>query len=724
MAHNPGDQICGRFELVRAESPGTGSPLFGEAWAALDTESGDMVRLALLGPELIPAASDRAALVARLAPLAESGRDDSLVPLSFAGMEGEICVVGFEGLYAGIALADVLADLPVEDRTPEVSRLCAEIALGLAILHGRGLVHGALGIETIFVWERGNALWLYGLADACDPAALAERAAAHDLALAPEIAAGGPPSPAGDVFAWAVTVASYVSGLPGAEALAALHAGEILGGSGRLGELLKAATAEDPAARPVSGGALVRGLVGAGVIVVAGQEDAIDEEALTALAEVGIEPFSVESLPPEVDKAPPTKAAAPKVEAPKVELPKVELPKVELPKVEAQAPKVEAPKVEAPSFEVPKVEAPKVTAPKIELPKIPTPKIEAAPKVSAPKLPPLSPPPSAASAPRAPSGPSTFGPGAKIPELPSILPTEAPESAPAASPLGDAVAAALGGLPLPAAPAPAKTSSLHDLAPHLPPISPEPEHEAPRPAAVVVKKAKPKPEPVKESKPRVHLLEPSGLRPVSEASGLRPLSEASGLRPVDGSTSALVNMALSVGRPTPPPTKVPPALSIADAVSAATGSSAPISEPSDLAAAVAAATTFPLPEPPAPASPTDGLPESAEPDAPRLRRDRRTHPLRWAVSELPDGVTSATAVDASEAESTAPAESSDEMPRSAVSSPGADDSVAARAIVEATTVTEQPGTKEKAQQEESRSLLYLLALAAAVLIGYVLWASQ
>ena len=87
-------------------------------------------------------------------------------------------------------------------------------------------------------------------------------------------------------------------------------------------------------------------------------------------------------------------------------------------------------------------------------------------------------------------------------------------------------------------------------------------------------------------------------------------------------------------------------------------------------------------------------------------------------------MTSATAVDASEAESTAPAESSDEMPRSAVSSPGADDSVAARAIVEATTVTEQPGTKEKAQQEESRSLLYLLALAAAVLIGYVLWASQ
>ena len=47
MAHNPGDQICGRFELVRVEPEGTGSPLFGQAWAALDSESGELVRLAI-----------------------------------------------------------------------------------------------------------------------------------------------------------------------------------------------------------------------------------------------------------------------------------------------------------------------------------------------------------------------------------------------------------------------------------------------------------------------------------------------------------------------------------------------------------------------------------------------------------------------------------------------------------------------------------------------------
>ncbi|MCA9662124.1 MAG: protein kinase, partial [Myxococcales bacterium] len=463
MAHNPGDQICGRFELVRVEPEGTGSPLFGQAWAALDSESGELVRLAIIEPALLADEAARDALIARLRPLSEGGQEDSLVPLSYIGRDGEHVVAAFEALYAGISLADVLADLDAEDRLPELGRVITDVALGLALLHGRGVLHGALGIETIFVWERGNALWQHGLVESCDPAAIAARIAEAGLAVAPEVAETGQVSAASDVFAWGATIAAYISGKSGAEAVEALRAGELLSESGKLLELLQAAVDPSPAKRPRSGGEVVKGLRDAGLLVVAGEEEGIDDEVLMALAEAGLETISVEAFPPEVDAPPPSAKAAPKSEAkaPEAKAPEAKTPEAKTPEAkapEAKTPEVKAPEVKGPEAKAPEVKAPEAKAPEVKAPPGPSPRTPPpvvppaiahtpAPSVGPPSLgsrgtskPPSIPAPPKFELPKPRSRPHSSSAGAaKLPKLPSLpsLPTLGgkPVSAPGIPPL-------------------------------------------------------------------------------------------------------------------------------------------------------------------------------------------------------------------------------------------------------------------------------------------------
>ena len=703
VAHNPGDQICGRFELVRAEAEGTGSPLFGDSWAAVDSESGEVVRLVLLGPGLIPGAAAREALTSRLDKLCSRGQDDMLVPLSFVGQDGEHVVAAFEGLYAGISLADVVADLEVDDRLPELGRLIADLALGLAILHGRGLLHGCLGIETIFVWERGNALWQHALAGACDPTAIAAKIAETGLLVAPEVAETGRLTAASDVFAWASVIATYASGLPPEEALDALRRGEILGKSGKLLELLQAAVDPSPSARPANGSRLVEGLQAACLLVVDGEEDNIDEEALTALAEAGIDPVTFESLPPEVGAAPaappeqalpaasakspppevpptaakpvPVTPAPPKSAPPKSAPPKSAPSKSEIPSPPSVSPPAPPELTVKPPAQPPILPPRPPAAKRANPPTLPT-KLPPLPGVGAPALPPRPPLttragesaiPGIPQAPAAPAPVAAAPASVASPAAPSVSASPvAPDPADEApSPIGDAVAAALGG---------ALSSLGDDLPPYLPPIGEIQEPSGVRPAAVVVKGGKGDKEP-EEGKKKIHVLEPSGSRSVNP-----PGESSGGLK-----TSALVNMALAGGRAAGEPSQ---RVGV---------------ENSSLSDAVSAATAVLEPSVETPPSMRD-LPEVAEGG-----RDRRTHPLGWAIEDIEGHPTTSEDSGADD---------------SAASGLNADDSVEARAIVEATTVGQQPGAEEKKEEDDSRSLLILLALAAAVLVGTILWASN
>ncbi|HFE45452.1 MAG TPA: hypothetical protein ENJ18_08140 [Nannocystis exedens] len=209
--------------------------------------------------------------------------------------------------------------------------------------------------------------------------------------------------------------------------------------------------------------------------------------------------------------------------------------------------------------------------------------------------------------------------------------------------LGDAVAAALGGL---------SGSSEEQPLPYLPALG---EPSGARPAAVVVKGKSSEPEEGRGKK--VHVLEASGRSSASDSS----------LK-----TSALVNMALAGGR-------------------APGGETSSLEESSRLADAVAAATATTVTAP----QEADFAPPEADP--PVVSED---HASGQSATGQVSGESTASGVGASH------------------------DSAEARAIVAATTVGEQPGVEEKKEQDDSRSLLILLALAAAVLVGYVLWGSS
>ncbi|TYK48427.1 hypothetical protein [Actinomadura decatromicini] len=97
-------------------------------------------------------------------------------------------------------------------------RLAAGLAKGLAAVHRAGLAHGALGPETVLVVDGAPVV--------------------VDFALGPDGADGGP---AGDVRAWAATVAFAATGTPDAPAAVLPEA---------LRPLVEAAAAADPGVRP------------------------------------------------------------------------------------------------------------------------------------------------------------------------------------------------------------------------------------------------------------------------------------------------------------------------------------------------------------------------------------------------------------------------------------------------------------------------------------------
>ena len=207
--------------------------------------------------------------------------------------------------------------------------------------------------------------------------------------------------------------------------------------------------------------------------------------------------------------------------------------------------------------------------------------------------------------------------------------------------------------------------------PYLPPIGEMHEPSGTRPAAVVIKGGRSQDSDAGKGK-KVHVLEASGRSATSD-SALK--------------TSALVNMALAGGR-------------------ASSSETNPQEDTSRLADAVVAATT---PQEPAAANP------DASTSGPR---DRRTHPLGWTTEDIENHAASSAGSQSAESQTSEVDEGVAQGESGA-----SHDSAEARAIVAATTVGEQPGLEEKQKQDASRSQLILLALAAAVLVGYVLWGS-
>jgi len=248
---NPGDTICGEILLERLAPSSIGAEAIQPVFVASHLGRNESLWLAVVDGMLTPTSVELSAFMAGANALM-SVRHPSLVRVVLVDREEDYCVVGYEQLPG----AEPIFDLVERGEGREVlARAAVEVARGLACLHSRGFLHGALTPGTVLLWEGAPVLWEHGLAAFCDPVVLGPRSRSlGGDAVAPEVPTGAPLTPATDVYAWGAVMAAIVSGELGSEAVAAVLDGDVdPGPHGLLLGVVRTALAPEPGRRPRDG---------------------------------------------------------------------------------------------------------------------------------------------------------------------------------------------------------------------------------------------------------------------------------------------------------------------------------------------------------------------------------------------------------------------------------------------------------------------------------------
>ena len=236
-----------------------------EVWSALDPELDRQVVVKLLAPE-----ADRSRFE-REAQAAAGLADPNIVRLFDYGEEGGRPYMVFEYLPGG-SLEDRLA-AGARPSDPEVQRIAADIAAGLAHAHDRGVVHRDLKPGNVLFDAEGRAkIADFGIAQLSDADTLTEAGTVLGTAayMSPEQASGEAATPASDVYSFGVVLYRMLAGRLPFEArnptkLAAMHRTAEPAPLSTirpdvppaLAQLAMSALAKQPESRPGSGGALV-----------------------------------------------------------------------------------------------------------------------------------------------------------------------------------------------------------------------------------------------------------------------------------------------------------------------------------------------------------------------------------------------------------------------------------------------------------------------------------
>ena len=209
-----GQLIAGHYRLL--EQIGSGS--MGVVWRARDERLERIVGIKqlLLQPGLSEEqkqdARRRALREARIA--AKLHHPNAIVVFDVAEHDGDPCIV-MEYLAAR-SLAAVLGDqgsLSVE----EVAALGTQIASAIAVAHASGIVHRDIKPGNILITDGGIAkITDFGIARAVGDVTITQTGmfAGTPAYLAPEVARGGEPTSASDVFSFGATLYDAVEGGP------------------------------------------------------------------------------------------------------------------------------------------------------------------------------------------------------------------------------------------------------------------------------------------------------------------------------------------------------------------------------------------------------------------------------------------------------------------------------------------------------------------------------
>ncbi|MEU7525941.1 serine/threonine-protein kinase [Saccharothrix sp. NPDC042600] len=243
--------VAGRYRLV--ERLGAGA--MGVVWRAFDERLHREVAVKLL---VVPPGADAGEAVARAARearIAARLHHPNAVTVHDVVTDGGVPVLVMEHV-AGRSLSGVV--LPVAD----AARVGAQVASALAAAHAAGVVHRDVKPGNVLLTGDGTAkITDFGIARAFGDVTVTRTGvlAGTPAFLAPEVARGGSPGPASDVFALGATLYALVEGRPpfgdGDNAIALLHA--VAAGhfppptrAGALTPVLLDLMRTDPATRP------------------------------------------------------------------------------------------------------------------------------------------------------------------------------------------------------------------------------------------------------------------------------------------------------------------------------------------------------------------------------------------------------------------------------------------------------------------------------------------
>lgn len=232
-----------------------GGHAFGPTLHATLGEAGEpKVWLTVVERSLVPSQVDVSSFMARMGELLSS-EQPGLVPVRLVDREADFCVVGYQAMPGAVPLQRRIEG--AGSTAGLVARVAVEVARGLAHLHRKGQVHGALAPGNIVLWQEGVALWQHGLTLACNREAVAPRlrALGGDV-VAPEVRAGNTPTAGSDVYAWGAVIAALATDTVGSAALAAVEDGELA--AGLLTDIIVGALAAEQTERPADGLAVLR----------------------------------------------------------------------------------------------------------------------------------------------------------------------------------------------------------------------------------------------------------------------------------------------------------------------------------------------------------------------------------------------------------------------------------------------------------------------------------
>ncbi|MEM6995592.1 MAG: hypothetical protein AAF721_34090, partial [Myxococcota bacterium] len=255
----PGDIICGDVRLESLAPASLGAEVFQPVFVARRGDGGEAIWLTLVEGLFTPTPMNMSTFMAGANGMLGL-RHPALVRVVLVDREEDYSVVGYEALPGAESMADIIVG--GGSRTL-LGRTAIELARGLAFLHRRDMLHGALTPGTVVLWEGMPLLWEHGIAALCTPSVFGPRARSlgGDV-VAPEVPGGQQLTPAADVFAWGAVLASVATGMLGSEAVSAVLDGDVdMGRQAALFGLIAESLAPESGDRPRDGTHLLERLL-------------------------------------------------------------------------------------------------------------------------------------------------------------------------------------------------------------------------------------------------------------------------------------------------------------------------------------------------------------------------------------------------------------------------------------------------------------------------------